>query len=173
MDSKLNNKGFSLIELLIALAVSAVVMTTILALLTYSSDRMAETQQRVMLQDEAKDIVNHVTNVVQEASEANFVDGTSCDYLLVKNDSEDAPTNRKEVVYWHIGNCIYFASTDEVSVGALTADKTHLLGEYVSSFQCDVMENDTNEKKYVTMNLNMQSEKTSMKCSDNVYLRNQ
>lgn len=174
MKTKMNNKGFSLVELLIALAVSAVVMTTILALWGYSTNRMAETHQKVTLQDEAKDIMNHITNVTQEGSSVEWKKEGGVSYLVVKNDSDEAEDNRKETVYWHIGKKMYFASTTEVSLSSLSADDTHLLGENVKEFKCKLFTNEESKTKYVEVTIDMDSDdQASMKCSDNIYLRNQ
>ena len=174
MKTKLNNKGFSLVELLIALAVSAVVMATILALWAYAANRMAETNQRVILQDEAKDVMNHITNVVQEGSSAEWKKDGGVSYLVVKNDSDGVPSNRKETVYWHIGKKMYFASTDVVSVDSLSADDTHLLGENIEEFKCEIIKNDESKTKYIKVSIDMDSgDMATMGCSDNIYLRNQ
>ena len=174
MKIKLNNKGFSLIELLIALATSAIVLTTILALWGYSTNRMAETHQKVTLQDEAKDVMNHITNVVQEGSSAEWKKNGGVSYLVVKNDSDKAAANRKETVYWHIGKKMYFASTTEVSLSSLSADDTHLLGENVKKFECKLLENEVSKTKYIKVTIDMDSgDQAARGCSDNIYLRNQ
>ena len=172
MNKKLNNKGFSLIELLIALAVSAIVMTVILALMGYTSNQMAMTQQKVSIQDEAKDILNHIVNYGQEGSSAEWSD-SGVKHLIIRNNSDKAAIKRKEVVYWFIGNEMYFASTEDVNVASLAADKKHLLGENVEDFICEVKENSESKTKYITVDLKMKTEKANMSCTNNVYLRNQ
>ena len=69
---------------------------------------------------------------------------------------------------------MYFASTDVVSVDSLSADDTHLLGENVNAFQCEIIKNDESKTKYVKVSIDMDSgDKAKMGCSDNIYLRNQ
>lgn len=173
MEKQFNNEGFSLVELLVAIAISLVVLSTILALLTYSSNQMADTQAKVKLQDESKDMVNHITNVAMEGSKAEWKNESGIDFLVIENDSDAAEPTRKEVVYWHIGTNVYFASTTEVSLDALTADKMHLLAESVASFKGEVKENEQSKRKIITLDIKMANERASMECSNNVYLRNQ
>ena len=68
---------------------------------------------------------------------------------------------------------MYFASTEDVNVASLAADKKHLLGENVEDFICEVKENSESKTKYITVDLKMKTEKASMSCTNNVYLRNQ
>ena len=57
---KLNNKGFSLVEVLIAVAVSTIVFGAITALIVFASNSSRQTNARITLQNEAKDAVNHM-----------------------------------------------------------------------------------------------------------------
>ena len=161
-----------MVELLIALAVSAVVMTVILALMGYTSNQMSITQQKVSIQDEAKDILNHIVNYGQEGSSAEWFDG-GVKYLVIHNDSDTVDVKRKEVVYWFIGKELYFASTEDVNLASLSADKRHLLGENVDDFECNVVDNADSNTKYIKVDLKMKTEKANMSCTNNVYLRNQ
>ena len=52
---KLNNKGFSLVEVLIAVAVSTIVFGAITALIVFASNSSRQTNARITLQNEAKD----------------------------------------------------------------------------------------------------------------------
>ena len=85
---KLNNKGFSLVEVLIAVAVSTIVFGAITALIVFASNSSRQTNARITLQNEAKDAVNHMEAYIIEAQSVVW-DSTSDALVLVK-DSADA-----------------------------------------------------------------------------------
>lgn len=85
---KLNNKGFSLVEVLVAVAVSTIVFGAITALIVFASNSSRQTNARVALQNEAKDAVNHMEAYIIEAQSATW-DSTANALVLIK-DSEDA-----------------------------------------------------------------------------------
>lgn len=65
---KLNNKGLSLIELLIALAISSIILTAVALLM--SNGVFGYNKQTTMstLQDDANLAMNHITNAIMEAN---------------------------------------------------------------------------------------------------------
>ena len=84
---KMNNKGFSLVELLLAVAVSTIVFGAITALIMYASNSSRQTNAKITLQNEAKDAVNHMESYVIEAQSA-FWDDTKNALVLVKNSND-------------------------------------------------------------------------------------
>lgn len=71
---KLNDKGFSLIELMLAVVVSTIVFGAITALIAFSSRSMRDTNARVELQNQAKDALNHMESYGMEAERAYWDD---------------------------------------------------------------------------------------------------
>ena len=67
---KLNNKGFSLVELMLAVVISTVVFGAITALIAFSSRSMRDTNARVEIQNQAKDALNHIESYSLEAERA-------------------------------------------------------------------------------------------------------
>lgn len=65
---KLNNKGFTLMELMVALAVSATVMTIIGSFVTQGSKFYSKTGNSVNLQNELQEVSNVVCDTLQEAT---------------------------------------------------------------------------------------------------------
>ena len=82
---KLNKEGFSLIELLIAISITAFMTLAIVGLLGYGSRSMSLTQAKVALQNQAKDAVNHISAYVQEASDVEWYDETGTPPKTVKS----------------------------------------------------------------------------------------
>lgn len=69
---KKEREGFSLIELIIAIAIVAIVMASVILLVSYSTNSMRRTTNAVNLQNETKDALLHMTTYVQEASDAHW-----------------------------------------------------------------------------------------------------
>lgn len=170
---KENNGGFTLIELMLAILISLIVGAALLVLLTYSSNNMAQTQSKVSIQEEAKDVMNHITNIGMEGSYATCsAIGATIPTLTIKNTTTDNE-ERKEVVYWQIGNSIYYSPTKDIDVADLKADDMHLLGEQVSAFLPKIKKNPSTGKQMIDITLKMKNKDTSFDTSYLVYLRNQ
>lgn len=71
---KLNNKGFSLVELMLAVVISTVVFGAVTGLIAFSSRSMKDTNARIKLQNQAKDALNHVESYILEAEKAYWDD---------------------------------------------------------------------------------------------------
>lgn len=170
MKALRNNKGFSLVEMLIAIAISAVIASALFALMSYASNSMNQTQAKVALGDEAKDIVNHITGYAMEASDAVWSDGGKV--LLIKNEAAAEP-EKKEVIYWRIGENLFFASITEVSPDALPDDKQYLLGEQVEDFEGSIDYNTESNKKLILVNIKLKNAMASFECNNQIFIRNQ
>ncbi len=72
VSMKKEREGFSLIELIIAIAIVAIVMASVILLVSYSTNSMRRTTNAVNLQNETKDALLHMTTYVQEASDAHW-----------------------------------------------------------------------------------------------------
>ena len=74
MPARRNNReGFSLIEMIIAIAIISIVMSGVILLISYSTNSMRRTNNMVNLQNETKDALLHITTYLQEASDASWV----------------------------------------------------------------------------------------------------
>lgn len=87
---KLNNKGLSLIELLVALAISSIILTAVALLM--SNGVFGYNKQTTMssLQDEANLAMNHINNAIMEANYIELVqadDGSNTLSFITHNDT--------------------------------------------------------------------------------------
>lgn len=73
MDKRIR-EGYSLVEMMIAMAITAIVITGLIALLSYGSRNMRITQTMTALQNQAKDASNHLSSYVMEASKTEWDD---------------------------------------------------------------------------------------------------
>lgn len=73
MKTKLNNKGMSLVELLIAIAIAAVVSTLIVTMMTSGTSMFGKESQNIDLQNELQIVQNQISDRLKEAKAINIV----------------------------------------------------------------------------------------------------
>lgn len=133
---KLNNKGFSLVELMLAVVVSTIVFGAITALIAFSSRSMRDTEARIEVQNQAKDAMNHMESYALEAERAYWDDSN---HLLIlfydekqakemisgledhtKSLSDIKDMDSDSFAYWYDDGSIYFGkcSSQSSSPGA-------------------------------------------------------
>lgn len=170
--------GFSMVEMLIAVAVSAVVLSSLIALLSYTLRSTNQTQARISLQNEAKDVVNHMASYVMEGNHATWEDASG--RLAIEKDMEqdevDSSTGavvtklkKKEMYYYYLLNgALYFKN---VSGGdtSLTEDKKHLLCENVESFEAKP---DDADKQTIHITVKLKNSVSEFECKQDVHIRN-
>ncbi len=197
---KMKKEGYSLVELLIAIAVSSIVMLAVIGLLGYGSQSMKMTQAKVALQEQAKDALNHISTYVQESSEAKWDDTkfTDCKFLVlvkkgVKNDGDAKATetlNMADVYYyWYMDSAktVYFASrktlleeqgaadpdNDKTTVVLLKNDKKHMLVEDVDDFKGEVVENEDTKNETLHITMKLKDDVSEYNCERDINMRNQ
>lgn len=73
MNSKsLNNKGFSLVEILVALSISSIILLGISLFINAGSRSYKTTSVQATLQNETQDVLNYLNNLTQGASDAGW-----------------------------------------------------------------------------------------------------
>jgi prepilin-type N-terminal cleavage/methylation domain-containing protein len=182
---QLKREGYSLVELMIATAISVIVLAGLITLLAYGVHSMSMTQTRVALQNEAKDAINHISAYVMEACDVewNEPSGDLSVLTVVKELSEtDAVTGERKKeydYYWAAKDAedngsIYFQKSESpVASGDLSTDKKHLLLEHVQSFSCEKKENSDTGKQVVHVEIGMADEDAEFACKKDIYMRNQ
>lgn len=85
-NSKLNNKGFSLIELLVAMAIGSIVLSAVLLLLTQGLKGYTKQTLTSQLEDEANLALNQISDAIMEA-DCIKVSSDTGNYSLVTKDS--------------------------------------------------------------------------------------
>lgn len=191
-------EGFSLVELLLAMAITSIVLLGMVALISYGSHSSRTTQARVALQDEAKDVVNHISTYVQEGN-ASVTWDDSAKMLMVRKDtiqnegSAAATVSSVDAyIYWMAADSdgkkhIYFADATQIDTAfdpkvktstfdtsLLTADKTHLLSDDVDDFTCELKKSvDDATKKVLHVVVNMKDDYSKFDCEKDILMRNQ
>lgn len=185
--------GYSLVELLIAVAISTVVLLGLLAILGYGLRSMGRTQAKVELQNEAKDVMNHITSYAMESSVKLEWRDSSKSLLIVNkkynlDDSEDTASETR-YVYWQSGNELYFAGVNDPTAVSPDPDKItdaepyptadpgndyekFLLAENVTDFECKIVKpNEGSEKCELEVTLKMDNGTAEYESTKTVYLR--
>lgn len=92
MDKLRNRReGFSLIEMIIAIAIIGIVMSGVILLISYSTNSMKRTTNSVNLQNQTKDAITHMTTYLQEGSDAKWVSEQSA--LIIPKFEKDYDGN--------------------------------------------------------------------------------
>ena len=182
----MNKEGFSLVELMIAIAISSIVLSGVVALIAYSTNSMGQTKARVALQDQAKDAMNHISAYVMEGNEISWDEtgttgaskvlkvtkkpvvnvGTAHAYSLVDPDNI--------FIYWLIDDDLYFGrqSDADIDLTALVANKKHLLATDVLIFDCSEEKSTSDGDEYLHVRLKFKDDKSEFDCEKDISLRN-
>jgi len=92
MNTKLNDKGFSLVELLVAMAIAAIVSTLIISMMISSTSMFKNENEQIDLQNELKIVQNQLTEKFMEAKAINVVN--SGDDVRIYTGEIDINTNK-------------------------------------------------------------------------------
>lgn len=80
---RMDNKGFTLVELMISMAISVIVIASIAYFMNYSSKNYKSANDEVILQTEAQAILNQLNDLIIEASNVKF-DDLLINYLFIR-----------------------------------------------------------------------------------------
>ncbi len=184
-------EGYSLVELLIAMAISAFVLVGLLALLSYGTHNMRITHALVALQDKAKDATNHISTYTMEASDLEWDEDqeilivTKKAVVQEKDSTGNYPEPKVEkCYYWKDTNAdgvgaIYFAKRDKVvdpvdsTKVKLQAKKDFLLADDIQDFQCKIKKDKDTGKKVLHMEFKLKNDYAEFECKKDIYMRNQ
>ncbi|MDE6531264.1 MAG: type II secretion system GspH family protein [Lachnospiraceae bacterium] len=174
-----NNKGYTLVELLVTLAVFAIIMAEVGSMMMNSSKLYRNGTYEVELQTEAQQIVQQMEELlidVNHSVSTNYQVSLSSDFITISNNSNGTNDNGTGVY------TIYNFTVDkdpERGYGNLYFNKTSndgssdvtnvLMGEYVQSISLDMA---AYEYDVVTLNVSMNNGRYGYQASQDIYLRN-
>ncbi len=150
-----DNRGFSLIELVIAVAILAVIAVLVVTFLMTSTGSYKNVSSETELQFEAQLAINQIHDLVVDANKSVKKQGANS--LLVENN---------DVIYeisYDPDACIIYLT--KIKAGN---SETSVLSEYVTSFHATVDET----KGRVSIGLTMKRDKREAEITDVVTLRN-
>ena len=168
-------EAFSLVEIIITIAIASIVILALLAVLGYGMRSMSNTQAKVDLQNEARDAMNHITSYVMESATNVYAVPSSKALVVYKTkigyDDQEDTSQSHQYTYRQDGNSLYFGKDE--AIATLPLDKEHLLAEHVVDFECELINPTTGSDEHYILNvtLKMKNEKATYDCKKTIYLR--
>lgn len=142
-----NNKGLTLIELILAMAISTIVIGAVIAFMSAGSRSYRFEENEISLQMEAQTVMNQINNLVIEGNNIEF-NGT--DRLTIYHTDNDSTTyDKSEVIWFDVSQnrlYLYLINSDVESIAMNNEIATqsgledNLLGEYVVDFSATLGE---------------------------------
>ena len=140
MIKPIDNKGFTLVELLISMAISVIVIASIAYFMSYSSKNYRSANDEVILQTESQTILNQLNDLIIEASNVKFDDATDKLYIYKKDANEEYI-----ISFDSVNHRLMFEKTTYKGIESLTNQK--MFGQYVELFHIiDTGTSDSNKK---------------------------
>jgi prepilin-type N-terminal cleavage/methylation domain-containing protein len=131
-----NNEGMTLIELIISMAITAIVLTMIILIISVAANGFRRTNENVNLQLEAQITINQLSALAMETNEIKESDKlTNPDvrYLL------KGTTYSYAITFIKAKNKLYLVQKDTLeevdAVNPLDNENEYLLAEYVDKFE--------------------------------------
>lgn len=182
------NSGFSLVELIIAIAILVIVTGAVCSFIIITSRNYANGNNDISVQQEAQLALNQMSDVIIDATESiNYVGYDQSDQpVKALKDSEFAFTPEKKALivyntepdhymfYWQKSDeSLYFSVADADGnfpmPGENSADCV-LLAENVTDFQVDLSQ--VEERRVVKLMLNFQTGTRKFEMANNITVRN-
>lgn len=171
---KNNEKGYTLVELLVAMAIFVIVLLEVYSVMANSSTIYRKGGYEVQLQSEAQQVILQLEDIMMDCNGSISYDEATKVLTVSDNVYDPAADSNTAIIY-----TVKYVPAD-VSVGQyfgmLTYEKTGMTGgaiplaDYVEDFSVD-MSGYSNDN--VTLNIKLANEDYSYSASEDVYLRNE
>lgn len=163
-----NNKGYTLVELLIAMAIFAVVMAEVCNMMQQSSKLYLNGTYEIDLQTEAQQIVQQMEELLIDANVSVNVLPSSVG--LSVNDVEIVNHDVTYLIRYTQPNPSVSYGNIYLTVSGASAASNALMGEYVESLSLNMAEYETASK--ITLEIALRNDKYTYTTSKDIYLRN-
>ena len=181
-----DQKGFTLVELIVVIAIISIVSVSIVGFMVTGSKSYAASSSETNLQKEAQIAMNQISDLIIDTSKvvtySYQADASDSEHFVIKDSEIPADPYSKrlcmyngakayEVIWKNDGsNKLYYAEYG-VTDGAKTGTPTeYLLSEYVTSFQADLT--DLEKKRVVQLSADFEKGERKYRASNNVTIRN-
>ncbi|MCR4651333.1 MAG: prepilin-type N-terminal cleavage/methylation domain-containing protein [Lachnospiraceae bacterium] len=175
-----NNKGFTLVEMIVAMAIFAVAGLIVFGFASYSSKTFSRSNKDVKLQYEQQTVVNTIRDTIIETSNALFFN--DADKTLFVYSQYSVPTANPDVTEprYSVSKIMYDPASHEIKMGtqefsdiaavnkdSVATDK--IIGSNVSDFSIDLSDVKHNKVSY---SLNFAVDDKELKTAQTIALRN-
>lgn len=157
---KANNKGFTLIELIIAAAISIVVLASLVSLIGQSMNYYRRSNEQISLQMEAQVILNQLKDLIVEADNVKY-DATSDPHKLKIQQGLDVLYE----ISLNSDNTLTFIKASKEMDNTISRSDPLLLGIYVLDFHVIEASNDSNAVK---ISFTLQGDYTTYRVKESV-----
>lgn len=164
--AKLNNSGFTLVEVLVVMAILAVVGGLTAGFLLSGTRSYQSTEKEVDIQYEAQVLLNQIGDYVMEA---NSGIGKKENGIYIYN-NKDGVLEKETVSYEPETETLYYEKSETVNDAESTVVEKTVLAENVEAFSMDVSKAETDRK--VDAQLALESQDKSYKATATWNLRN-
>lgn len=156
-----NNRGFSLIELIVSVAIMSIVMVIATTMLVNGSRFFERQSVQIELQNEAQIVTNYLTQSIMEATAMNFhvtdtTDGSGVYELYSKDEDTGALTGKDEqrILYYDGANTslymISFDTADAVPDASLYSSIGYLISDHVTEFKLEFKKGEVTDPQVTT-----------------------
>ena len=172
--AELNNKGFSLIELLVSIAIAGIVIVSAFSVILYGMDRYSKSSRETKLQSEIQFTTNIISDAVKTGSSSSSRIEITRDgsgkvskayvYTSLRQEANGEPAD-DGVGYARTGMLIMYDATKNsiyaIEPGGSTAGNTrNLVSDCIESFDCSYLK--TEEGQDVGINIGDPSSTTEV-----------
>lgn len=165
-----NNKGFSLVEMLVAMAVLAIVMGEVFMVMSNSSRLYLNGSNEVALQSEAQQIILQLEDLMIDAQvsiNSTYSPSLSSDSVI---EIQSTPTKTYEIIFDKDDLADPYGTLSMI-VSDATGWVELPLADYVESISLNMTNLSSNN--IVTLNIAMRNDKYTYQTSQDIFLRNQ
>ncbi len=184
---KKNQKGFTLVELIIAVAIVAIVSVTIVSFMIAGSRSYASSSTETNIQQEAQIAMNQISDLIIDTSKAVTYTyqadaGDTEHFVMKESEIPENPYCKRlcmynghaayEVIWKNDGNNrLYYTEYDVTPDGDKQGTPSeYLLSDYVTSFQADLT--NLQEKRVVQLDVDFEKGERRYHASNNITIRN-
>ncbi len=157
---ELKDEGFTLIEVVIAIAIAAILIGGITAFMNAGTTNFQAVQDEVDIQTETQLLMGQIGDLILEGNHADY-DEEKRTLTIYHIDEESNTISRKEIIWFDGAGHLYLFSLLGTDIPDLSMDSRYLFGEHVKSFSAQVSEEEVKvsvtlekgKKDYSTENL--------------------
>jgi prepilin-type N-terminal cleavage/methylation domain-containing protein len=161
MTGKGKNKGFTLLELIVSIAIMTLVMGSIAYFMTYSSRNYRNANEKINLQMESQTILNQLNDLIIEAYNVKFTGNVLTIYQKDARYIIALQTDKNELTF------------EKVLTGQTSIGDSQVFGEYIVNFSVTDTGSD-NSNNVIKISFDLKQNQNTYAVHDSIIkLRNQ
>ena len=134
---KLNNKGLSLVEVLIAVGITAIVATLLAAFISSGMGYFGKQSNSIDLQNELQETSNKITDALMEATSVSIKEQGGALWIYTGDFSVANPKVRPKLILWIKDRSeLYIMDYDISDIGAV--DEGYCMSKYVKDIKIEL-----------------------------------